>query len=296
MIVRRPKYSSGYMKYFMFEANKKAKLKVPDDNDNNYDDIEADMMNMSDEDLANTDASDLEADIEPNVDDTDGGDDSPDLSTDDPSGDSGDDVSTNVDDDTGGGDLDASDPSDNEGDTQPNMGDDGGDDSGAEPNTDEDGGDLATDDPNGGGDDSGGDVNDDVEPNVDGDTEGGDDSGGDANSDDSGGDGDDKGGPDNTVDNQLKYAVYRNMLTLRENLTSYQDRLSKTSFYNMETQSVSRIVCDKLHNISEALFEFMVYKFKDSTYVGVATFYNKAMAATSLAIDLLYNNKSKPTK
>ena len=281
------------MKYFMFEANKKAKLKVPDDNDSNYNDIEADMMNMSDEDLANTDASDLEADIEPNVDDTEG-DDSPDLSTDDPSGDTGDDIDNNIDDDTGG-DLDASDPSDNEGDTQPNMGDDGGDDSGAEPNTDEDGGDLATDDPNGGGDDSGGDGNDDVEPNVDGDTDGGD-GGSDGSGDDSGGDGDDKGGTDNTVDNQLKYAIYRNMLTLRENLTSYQDRLSKTSFYNMETQSVSRIVCDKLHNISEALFEFMVYKFKDSTYVGVATFYNKAMAATSLAIDLLYNNKSKPSK
>lgn len=254
----------------------------------------------SDEDTPDENDMDL-------VDDDDGGDfdsnimdDMDDALADDPNPDDGD---TATQSDTGdqptvqGGDTDAGDeggldttPPDGGTDITPDAGD-GTDDSGTtDAGATDDGADAGdTGDDGGGGldTDDGGDFDSNVQDADSGDTT-------DTTSDAGEGDTtDDQNSTANTLENQLKYSLFKDMKSLYTAVQNFRDKLDSSSTPSYNYGIAIKTASSKLSALEEVLYEYMTVRFRDDSYIANMQCYQKAVAAVKLIMELISANKEK---
>lgn len=153
-------------------------------------------------------------------------------------------------------------------------------DGGAEVNDDGGGGELADDPPAG----------DDFSANIDDDSSG-DDSMTD-NADTSGDGG--QTAPANTIDNQLRFSLYRNMKNLYKAIQSYEERLGELVSPSYNFNITSKIANKKLVELEETMYQYMTVKFKDADYIVSMNFYQKCIATLMLIFELMRSNKKDP--
>lgn len=182
------------------------------------------------------------------------------------------------------------------------MGDDEGDD-GEDTSGDNDGGDdIVTDDEadgdtaedtgdDAGNDDGGDDGDDDIVTDDDADIEddGGDDSTADQNND--GDNGDNNGGDDENKDDFQeglhKQNLYRKFVNLHTAIDHYSSKLSTMIGVDNATNHMYTQVNDKLKELKELLYDYMVLKFKKNKYVESMLFYQRSVATTNICLDML---------
>ena len=116
------------------------------------------------------------------------------------------------------------------------------------------------------------------------------------NSEDAGGDagGGDQKGPANTIDNQLRFSLYRNMKNLYKAIQSYEERLDELVSPSYNFNITSKIANKKLVELEETMYQYMTVKFKDADYITSMNFYQKCVAALMLIFELMRNNKEDP--
>ena len=181
---------------------------------------------------------------------------------------------------------------------EPDLGDDDGTDYNADDDTGDETGadDTAADDA--GGDDATGDEGggDDVpdEPDM------GDDDGTDysAEGDDAGGD---EGGDDTTDDNNespedleeknRKFNMYKKFVKLYESIFTIEDKLKSIVKDDPNENAVIKKVIANLDNAFDNLHDYMVYKYKTSTYIQIKIYYEYVITLIKLNYELLQNNK-----
>lgn len=204
----------------------------------------------------------------------------PDVSTDDPTtadDTTGDPESIDMNDDSGTSDDIVTDDDgdvstdDQTGDTPDDGGSDGetvdmDDDSGASDDivTDDDGDistDDATDDQNAGTDDSTG---DDGTDNTDGDSDG-----------------------DNKNEGIHKQNLYKKFVSLKTSVDNYEHKLSSIIGVDPETHEMMHHITDKMRSLSDMMYDYMILKFKNNTYLESMLFYQRALSATKLCLDAL---------
>lgn len=293
MIIKKHIKESRFKNFFMFEAPRKKKTNNELDTDN-PDDVETDLDDTPNDEPQEQGVtikrrSGGRANITP--DDFDEGEE---LDTDNPEDDNED---TSIEDDMadlGDDELDAVDDGEDTGDVEPNIEDDTGDTEGDDNTTDEpeddtNEGDLDTDNPEDSDNDGNADT-DDAEPNIDDDTG---DNEGDDNTDDSSDEDSQDGDVKNNAENQLKYSLYKKLSNLHDSIDHYIEELGKKEFNTTDIQVAVRIVNEKLSLINSSIYEYLVFKFKEDEYQECLAFYNKALFATVLAIQLLQNNKTE---
>ena len=190
---------------------------------------------------------------------------------------------------SGGGGLDVEPPSNEDfGATDDTSGNDGGenietpppvaDDAQTVPSGDDVGGEVVDEPPDG----------DDFSANID-DTDASDDSMSDESENSEGTDG--QKGPTNTIDNQLRFSLYRNMKNLYKAIQSYEERLDELVSPSYNFNITSKIANKKLVELEETMYQYMTVKFKDADYIISMNFYQKCIAALMLIFELLKNNK-----
>lgn len=234
------------------------------------------------------------------VDDDDGGDDSNfDANMEDPDGDDAAPQAA----DTGdqpivqGGDTDTGDeggldttPPDGGTDITPDAGD-GTDDGGAtDAGATDDGVDAGdTGDDGGGGldTDDGGDFDSNVQDADSGDTT-------DTTSDDGEGDTtDDQNSTANTLENQLKYSLFKDMKSLYTAVQNFKNKLDSSSTPSYNYGIAIKTASSKLSALEEVLYEYMTVRFRDDSYIANMQCYQKAVAAVKLIMELISANKEK---
>ena len=180
--------------------------------------------------------------------------------------------------DDGGADATGDDAGTN--DQQANAGDAGGeegpalDDEGADPNADD-----------GGGDDDGPMLDDGGEaPPADGDDTPPDDGGGDNN------------------EGIHKQMLFKRFMDLRESIDGFIKRLEESLNQDIEVNRNYSTVADKLKQLNEFIYDYMVVKFKDASYASSVLFYQRSLATAHLSIAILgdeiekFDKKEKNTK
>ena len=273
---RRP-----YMK--IVTANPDKRLKQFDSNIEDPDGDE-DTPDENDMDLVDDDDGGDGADFDANMEDPDGGD----TAT---QSDTGDQPTVQ------GGDTDAGDeggldttPPDGGTDITPDAGD-GTDDGGAtDTGTTDDGADAGdTGDDGGGGldTDDGGDFDSNVQDADSGDTT-------DTTSDDGEGDTtDDQNSTVNTLENQLKYSLFKDMKSLYTAVQNFKDKLDSSSTPSYNYGIAIKTASSKLSALEEVLYEYMTVRFRDDSYIANMQCYQKAVAAVKLIMELISANKEK---
>nr|DAK22952.1 MAG TPA: hypothetical protein [Caudoviricetes sp.] len=199
---------------------------------------------------------------------TDGSDDET-LETDDPAEGGTDDTEP----DTGdsGDDTDFTDGSD---------GDDSGNDTGDNPPSDGDDPDT--------GDDSGG---DDFTAGADEDDASGDADTGDT-SDGGGADGTDQNGKQNfKKDNMQKYILFNKFISLRTTIDQFVTRLEKEDANDYFINQQYRKIHKKFSELSSFMYDYMVLKYANDTYIGATYIYEQIKAAVLILLQML--NKVK---
>lgn len=316
MIIKKEKELTPYELYFTEAPKKKRKprriitanpndgrlRKLEDDIEYDRDDIDldADMdgLDMGDgfDDIQGDEPSPDETTIEPTVDGTDnlpddGGDNGLDT---------GDDLVDDMDDDVNNEvptepETDAN-PENVEADNETNIPpaeteDNGLDTEGDSENDGLDAGD-GTDAPPDDGSDNGLDTGDDA---GDDGLDATDDSMDDGTGDDTAPPADDSGGTagstQNTLENQLKYSLFKNIKNLYLAIQRYQDRLESISSSSHGYNMSIKVASSKLSDLEEYIFEYMIIKFKDSTYIESMDFYQKCVTTVIEIFHLLGNNK-----
>ena len=268
---------------------------TPDENDmalvddDDGGDFDANIMDDMDDAVANDpnpDAGGDDADFDANVEDPDDGD-----------------TDTAAQSDTGdqpsvqGGDTDAGDgggldttPPDGGTDITPDAGD-GTDDGGTtDAGATDDGADAGdTGDDGGGGlnTDDGGDFDSNVQDADSGDTA-------DTTSDAGEGDtNDDQNSTENTLENQLKYSLFKDMKNLYTAVQNFKDKLDSSSTPSYNYGIAIKTASSKLSALEEVLYEYMTVRFRDDSYIANMQCYQKAVAAVKLIMELIKANKEK---
>lgn len=233
------------------------------------DDDDVDLSELEDE----ANASDTSVgDIDQQPDDDDGDDDMGDMDIDEqPDDDAGDATGDDGGDDGGGGDTPDQQPDDD----GTGDGDDTGDDTG--------------DTGDGGGDDS-----QIAQQPDDGDSGGGDTSGDDNNDNDDGGDDNGNGGDKEEI--MHKQALFGKYQTLYESIGNYTAKLDDVVGQTNETNLKIKEVNDQLKKLQDFIYDYMIIKFKDASYIESMLFYQRAIAVINLSLDMLDDVKKEEIK
>lgn len=103
-------------------------------------------------------------------------------------------------------------------------------------------------------------------------------------------------GPANTIDNQLRFSLYRNMKNLYNAVQAYGERLDELTSPSYNFNITTKIANKKLVELEDTMYQYMTVKFKDSDYLVSMNFYQKCVAALMLIFELLRNNKEEHDK
>lgn len=99
-------------------------------------------------------------------------------------------------------------------------------------------------------------------------------------------------GPANTIDNQLRFSLYRNMKNLYKAIQSYEERLDELVSTSYNFNITSKIANKKLVELEETMYQYMTVKFKDADYIVSMNFYQKCIATLMLIFELMRSNKN----
>lgn len=128
------------------------------------------------------------------------------------------------------------------------------------------------------------DDNEDV-PTDDGDAGG--DQGTEEQPDDTSGDGDENGGQEDQQEKIHKQNLFKRFITLHTSIENYSHKLSSIIGVDSDTHKMISEVSEKLNQLGDMLYDYMILKFKKSTYLESMLFYQRTVAATNLCLDSL---------
>ena len=176
----------------------------------------------------------------------------------------------------------------NDGDMEEDLGDDDGDDTGDAEGDDGGEDDVSLDDEDGTGDDAG----DGDDSGGGGDSDGNDiavDDGGTDDATDGADDGEDDAeeNPDAKKDAILKQNLYRKYMRLLDAIDGYTDKIGKRVSQSDEINRMFNQVCEKLKILKDFVHDYMVIRFLTNTYTQSVLFYQRAVAATNIVIDMV---------
>ena len=128
------------------------------------------------------------------------------------------------------------------------------------------------------------DDNEDV-PTDDGDAGG--DQGTEEQPDDTAGDEDENGGQEDQQEKIHKQNLFKRFITLHTSIENYSHKLSSIIGVDSDTHKMISEVSEKLNQLGDMLYDYMILKFKKSTYLESMLFYQRTVAATNLCLDSL---------
>ena len=165
------------------------------------------------------------------------------------------------------------------------MEEDLGEDEGGDATDDED---IALDDEDDAGDDTGddeGDAGGGDDVAID---DGGDDGGDDATDGADNGDGDAEGNPDDKKEAILKQNLYRKYMRLLDAIDGYIEKIGNRVSQSDEVNRMLNQVCEKLKILKDFVHDYMVIRFLTNSYTQSVLFYQRAVAATNITLDMIH--------
>ena len=114
------------------------------------------------------------------------------------------------------------------------------------------------------------------------------------------GPGQDNGSNDNPIHKQM---LFKRFIDLHDSIDGFIKRLEESLNRNLEMNKSYTAVADKLKQLNEFIYDYMVVKYKDASYAASMLFYQRSLATAHLTVSILgdevekfSNLKEKPKK
>ena len=92
---------------------------------------------------------------------------------------------------------------------------------------------------------------------------------------------------DNKNEGIHKQNLYKKFVSLKTSVDNYEHKLSSIIGVDPETHEMMHRITDKMRSLSDMMYDYMILKFKNNTYLESMLFYQRALSATKLCLDAL---------
>lgn len=92
---------------------------------------------------------------------------------------------------------------------------------------------------------------------------------------------------DNKNEGIHKQNLYKKFISLKTSVDNYEHKLSSIIGVDPETHEMMHRITDKMRSLSDMMYDYMILKFKNNTYLESMLFYQRALSATKLCLDAL---------
>ena len=92
---------------------------------------------------------------------------------------------------------------------------------------------------------------------------------------------------DNKNEGIHKQNLYKKFVSLKTSVDNYEHKLSSIIGVDPETHEMMHRITDKMCSLSDMMYDYMILKFKNNTYLESMLFYQRALSATKLCLDAL---------